>query len=87
MIFSGTGADEIFTGYYDHFLMHLNEIKNKKEYNDELNSWSKFIKPLVRNKDLQNPYLFTTNESFRKHIYYDKKFLEIFFNKIKTNFI
>ena len=29
VIFSGTGADEIFTGYYDHTLFFLNEIKKK----------------------------------------------------------
>jgi asparagine synthase (glutamine-hydrolysing) len=87
VIFSGTGADEIFTGYYDHFLMHLNEIKNKKQYNDEFNSWSKFIRPLVRNKDLQNPGLFSTNQNFRKHIYNDEKILEFFCNKKITNFV
>lgn len=87
VIFSGTGADEIFTGYYDHFLMHLNEIKDKKQYDRELNSWTKFIKPLVRNKDLQNSDLFATNEKFRKHIYNDKKFIEVFCNKKNVKFV
>ena len=31
VILSGTGADEIFTGYYDHYLMHLYHCKNNKK--------------------------------------------------------
>ena len=81
VIFSGTGADEIFTGYYDHFLMYLDQIKNTKQFPNELNSWNKFIKPLVRNKDLQNPDLFTLNKKFRKHIYNDKRFLNFSLEK------
>ena len=27
---SGVGADEIFSGYYDHTLFYLNQIKNEK---------------------------------------------------------
>ncbi len=86
VIFSGTGADEIFTGYYDHFLMYLNEIKKKKQFNNELNCWTKFIKPLVRNKDLQNPNLFSENKKFRKHIYNQKKFIQLFCNPKNVNF-
>ena len=79
VIFSGTGADEIFTGYYDHFLLYLNEIKsNKNLYKQELTFWKKYIKPLVRNKPLKNYKLFTNNPNFRDHIYYDKKFIKNF---------
>ena len=35
VIFSGTGADEIFTGYYDHTLFFLNEIKKNKLFKIE----------------------------------------------------
>jgi asparagine synthase (glutamine-hydrolysing) len=87
VILSGTGADEIFTGYYDHFLMHLNEIKNKKKFKKEIITWKKLIKPLVRNKNLQNPDLFYKNPDFREHIYYEKdKFYSYFKKKIVSNF-
>lgn len=87
VILSGTGADEIFTGYYDHFLMHLNEIKNKEKFKSEIITWKKFIQPLVRNKNLQNPDLFYKNPDFREHIYYDReKFYLYFKKKIVSNF-
>ena len=85
VIFSGTGADEIFTGYYDHFLMHLNEIKNTKKYNSEISCWQKYIKPIVRNLNLKNPNLFSQNPSFRNHIYSDKKFSNLFGKKMKIS--
>ena len=81
VIFSGTGADEIFTGYYDHFLMFLNEIKKKKQYKIELNHWHKFVKPFIRNEDLQNEKLFNINESFRDHIFNDRIFTNKFLKK------
>ena len=37
---SGVGADEIFSGYYDHHLLYLNEVyKNKKLFQKSLNYW------------------------------------------------
>ena len=83
VIFSGTGADEIFTGYYDHFLIYLNSIKNKSMYKNEVLSWQKYIKPFVRNKFLQNPNLFKINPNFRRHIFQDPKFIKNFIKKIK----
>ena len=50
VIISGNGSDEIFSGYYDHHLAYLNDIKeNKKLYTISLNNWKKNIKPLIRN--------------------------------------
>ena len=50
---SGTSADEIFTGYYDHFNLHLYEMRNHKSFNDHLENWKKFILPIVRNPFLE----------------------------------
>ena len=47
---SGLGADEIFTGYYDHYLSHLATIKELPCYNENLSSWKKYVLPLIRNK-------------------------------------
>ena len=33
---SGTGADELFTGYYNHFLLHLAVIEDTEYFEDEL---------------------------------------------------
>tara|TARA_B100000579_G_scaffold433454_1_gene452240 strand:- start:668 stop:2527 length:1860 start_codon:yes stop_codon:yes gene_type:complete len=76
VIFSGTGADELFTGYYDHFLLFLSEIKKTKSYQLEKSLWKKFVKPNVRNYYLQNENLFVMKPKFREHIYYDRKFIE-----------
>jgi asparagine synthase (glutamine-hydrolysing) len=66
---SGTGADELVTGYYDHHLMHLAEIKGTSRYQETLEAWRKHIQPIVRNPYLSNPDLFTENPEFRDHIF------------------
>lgn len=66
---SGTGADELVTGYYDHHLMHLAEIKGTPQYQPTLEAWCKYIQPIVRNPFLSNPDLFTENPDFRDHIF------------------
>ena len=84
VICSGTGADEIFTGYYDHSLFYLNEIKDNNKYLDELAIWKKFTEPKIRNPmlDLKN---FQTNPNFRDHIYNDIKSMNKIFNIKKYN--
>ncbi len=84
VIFSGTGADEIFTGYYDHFLFFLNSINNKKILRNEIINWKKYVKPLVRNKYLRDPNTFKKNPKFREHIFYDKNFIKKFLFKSKN---
>ena len=66
---SGTAADEIFTGYYDHFLLHLYSIKNNKEFTENLSYWKKYISVYVRNKKLKDPNLYIKNSKFRDHVY------------------
>lgn len=69
---SGTAADEIFTGYYDHHLAYLYEIQNDKTlHTTSLKAWEKHIKPIVRNPFLSNPDLFIQDDRFRDHIYLD----------------
>ena len=57
VLISGLGGDEMFTGYYDHFLMHLREL-TKKDYKQNFDLWKKYIKPFVLNKNLRNTNLF-----------------------------
>ena len=77
--FSGTSADELFTGYYDHFLLHLNEMRNTDDYDSCLHDWSENILPFIRNPDLQNPDLYYQRPNFRDHIFDASNQIEDFF--------
>lgn len=69
---SGTAADELFSGYYDHHLAYLQEVKGDKEHHARsLAAWQSHIKPVVRNPHLGNPDLFVKDPAFRDHIYLD----------------
>ena len=47
---SGTAADEIFSGYYDHHLAYLQEVKNDTlQYTAARAAWMEYIRPIVRN--------------------------------------
>ena len=62
VILSGTGADEQFTGYYDHFLQFFKNSKNRTKENIE--GWSKGARKFINNTNLKNPkfYLKSKNE-------------------------
>lgn len=68
---SGTGADELFTGYYDHHNLYLYEMRNRPELEPALAAWKQHMGPLVRNPYLRNPQLYFENAGFRDHIYLD----------------
>ena len=83
VVISGNGADEIFTGYYDHFLAYFEDIKKNKFFlNKEISMWEKKILPIIRNKDFRNKQYFSLNKK-PKYLYsFDQKlYKEIF--KIK----
>ena len=67
---SGTAADELFTGYYDHHLAYLWEVRNDAVLHEtSKRAWQQYVQPNVRNPYLSNPDLFTHDSSFRDHIY------------------
>jgi asparagine synthase (glutamine-hydrolysing) len=69
---SGTAADELFTGYYDHHLAYLAMVRGEPErYSGYLRSWTEHVEPMVRNPFLSNPDLFVRDPAFRDHIYLD----------------
>ena len=80
---SGTGADEIFTGYYDHFNLHLNEIKEDKDFNEYLKDWKNHTYKYVRHPDLRKYDLYFNNPNLRSHIYLNNN---NFSNFLKTPF-
>ncbi len=68
---SGTAADELFTGYFDHHPAYLAEVYHSDPalHEDSLYAWKKHIQPIVRNPYLSNPSLFIENPAFRDHIF------------------
>ena len=69
---SGTAADELFSGYYDHHLAYLQEVRGDAALHARsVVSWRQHIQPIVRNPYLRDPSLFVTNPAFRDHIYLD----------------
>lgn len=70
VIVGGTGADEIFTGYYDHHLFYI-EALEKAERQAAVDNWTRQLKPFVRNPFLQDPNRFISEPTFRDHIYLD----------------
>jgi asparagine synthase (glutamine-hydrolysing) len=69
---SGTAADELFTGYYDHHLAYFYDVRNDQEIlNAAKDAWEKYVRPMVRNPFLKDPNLFIRQRDFRGHIYFD----------------
>ena len=81
VLFSGNAADEIFTGYYDHSLQFLYEVRNHKFFFKYLDYWKKGIGKFVKNKIFQDPYLYIKNPHYR-HMF---EYLDIFSTAIKKN--
>jgi asparagine synthase (glutamine-hydrolysing) len=67
--FSGTSADELFTGYYDHFLLHLHAVRGEPDYASYLRDWETHIATFVRNPILRDADLYTKDPGFRAHVF------------------
>lgn len=67
---SGTAADELFSGYFDHHLAYLREVRGDPELHARsLAAWQRHIQPIVRNPYLRDPDLFVADPEERRHIY------------------
>jgi asparagine synthase (glutamine-hydrolysing) len=68
---SGTAADELFTGYYDHHNLYLYELASRHPalHAAALANWQTHLAPIVRNPYLQQPDLYLKNPDERRHIY------------------
>jgi asparagine synthase (glutamine-hydrolysing) len=87
---SGTGADEIFSGYYDHYNAYLYEIRNLNLFDNEFKAWDKFVKPLIRNTKINEWNFYLKNPEYRGHLFQDwhefgKYFKKDFNEKFKEN--
>lgn len=72
---SGTAADELFTGYYDHHLLYLaSEFSDPMKRAQAVKNWEMFVKPITRNPLLQDPDMYLKAPGFRDHLYYKNKY-------------
>ena len=70
VVVSGTAADELFTGYYDHHLQYLYEVRNQPAVAGPARAaWAEHVRPVVRNPYLQDPDYFVADPSRRDHIF------------------
>ena len=65
---SGTGADELLTGYFDHFLLHLATVHGTAAFAPARDAWHEHVAPLVRNPMLTDPLLFVRDPGYRDHV-------------------
>ncbi len=83
--FSGTAADELFTGYYDHFNLHLYEMRHHPDYQQYLKDWQNHTGTYVRNPYLKDPELYLKNPKERRHLYLNndefQQFLKVDFKE------
>ena len=71
---SGTAADEVFSGYYDHHLAYLADTQNQPEiYGPAVAAWRTHVQPIVRNPFLRDPDAFVRNPALRDHIFLDAR--------------
>ncbi len=69
---SGTGADELFSGYYDHYNFWLAEHVTPDNQRQLVSDWSESFGSHVRNPILKNPLVFLGSPDERGHIYLDR---------------
>jgi asparagine synthase (glutamine-hydrolysing) len=68
---SGSGADEIYGGYYDHYLMIFSELNksNPQKFKDYINIWNRNIRPHLRNKFFKKHDLFFKDPNYRDYVF------------------
>ena len=79
--FSGTAADELFTGYYDHHMWYLAEMKGQKEFKRRRREWEEQVKPRIRDPLLQDAGRYINNPERRDHIFLDNEKFAAYLNK------
>lgn len=77
---SGTAADEIFTGYYDHYSMWLAVMHDDPDadFDALVRDWRSGMGAHVQNPGLQDPMCFVNNPGQRDHITLDRELFSSF---------
>lgn len=70
---SGIGADELFSGYFDHHNAYLAAMEKEDvdRYSHAVQEWSAVVAPNVRNSFLKDPNYFVKLPTGRDHIFLD----------------
>lgn len=66
---SGSAADELFTGYYDHYAFWLSSQAGRPDFDRLVEDWRGSYGKYVQNPLLQDPLGFQKNPEERGHIY------------------
>ena len=82
---SGTGADEIFSGYHQHILHYLAELKNHKCFKENYYYWKKYIREHTRNPHLRNIKNFLKNKNYNKYVFETNPKIFLLINKKKLS--
>ena len=86
VVIGGAGADELYTGYYDHHLFYIASLNGKHREN-AIELWRINLMRFIQNPFLSNPNLFIEEPNFRDHIYLDSNLYKTFLNsKFSENF-
>jgi asparagine synthase (glutamine-hydrolysing) len=70
---SGVGADELFTGYYDHYAFWLAQRSGRADFASLVAAWRAGMGAHVQNPNLRDPALFAADLSRRSHLYQDRQ--------------
>ena len=71
---TGNGADELFTGYYDHYNFWLASLPDHADVKAQVAAWTDSYGRFVRNPVLRDPLAFRKDPSRRDHIYLNRNF-------------
>ena len=66
---SGTAADELYTGYYDHYGFWLAEMSDRPNFPALVEDWRSSYGAYVQNPVLQDPLVFAKTPNERSHIF------------------
>jgi asparagine synthase (glutamine-hydrolysing) len=75
---SGTAADEIFTGYYDHYNLWLAEMSQRNDFDELVEQWRNGYGRFVRNPALKNPKHYINNENNIDHFFLNSELFNSF---------
>ena len=65
---NGNGSDEIFAGYYDHYLYWLSGLYGTAAFEDEVARWQQSMGKYVRNPIFKDPMRFVNTPDERSHL-------------------
>ena len=75
---SGTGADELLAGYYDHYAFWLAGMHGRPDFDDLVTDWRGSYGAWVNNPLLQDPLRFVRDPDARDHIYQSRELFNSF---------